>query len=90
MSTAPTTDQMLAEAIAALQAIAAGLDGTRNRFGKLEAFTTDCEPLRALRMHYATGPCQDNIEGAVHVARAVLARTMLGVCARVDASPSRF
>jgi hypothetical protein len=90
MTTTPTLDQMLAEAVEALQAIALALDGERDRLGRLQNHTTNNEPLRALRIKLECGMCVDNIDGSVHVARAVLARIMLGASARVDASASRF
>jgi hypothetical protein len=56
----------------ALRAIVAALDGERNRFGKLEDYTTNGEPLRLLAVKYGTQGASDNIEQAVNVARAVI------------------
>lgn len=70
----------------ALRAIALALDGKRNRFGKLEGYTTEREPLRLLAVHYGTPGAFDNIEQVVYVARAALAANVVGKSAAVKAA----
>jgi len=67
-----TTSSDLLRMSTALCAIVQALDGTRNRFGKLETECRQGEDLRKLAVLYKVGGSYDAIEQAVKVAKAVL------------------
>jgi hypothetical protein len=58
----------------ALEAIAAALDAPRDRLYRIQPDAAQSAYLYAMRQELGCGPCMDNIDGSVHVARAALAR----------------